>query len=200
MGCRRRKRIERATERDQWLFLGLVCRAVRLHVACLWRCNVTAMETVCWGPCPWWWTHPLQSPHYPYHVSAYTHIQWCVEKHHNPQALQHSATYIWCWRVQGVGLAQASLPPADSVGGFMWHAMCVNSWALLLRSFLRNKFPQLCKVHTNLYTIAFCHMNTHVQIVGIHSYLHSDFRTEPNKSCITSGLMTSCPLLIQLHP
>lgn len=55
----------------------------------------------------------------PYHVSAYTHIQWCVEKHHNPQALQHSATYIWCWRVQGVGLAKASLPPADSVGGFM---------------------------------------------------------------------------------
>lgn len=74
---------------------------VGLHVACLWRWNVTAMETVCQRPCPWWWTHPQQShPSIPIQVLAHTCAKHTLlhtcRSDKTPQPLQHSATYIWC--------------------------------------------------------------------------------------------------------
>lgn len=123
----RKRTIVSAIAWDLWEHsLGLVCWAVSLHEACLRRCNVTAVETLRCRPCPWWWTHPLQSP-------LCLLPSWCTQTHmraenilqppHHyrqsrrlclPQPLQRSATYIWCLKVQGLGLAQATRPWAHS--------------------------------------------------------------------------------------
>lgn len=99
--------------------LSLVCQAVMLHLDMLWKRDMTALDTVCRGPCPCWWTHPPQSQLSIIPCSKcirnYTHPHQHTDTHtHFLHPLQHTATYIWCKDVQWLSLAQTRQPPADS--------------------------------------------------------------------------------------
>lgn len=207
--CKRRKTIERATVRDQWesprsglpgcqascgLFVTMQCDSNGDSVLGAMSLMMNSSTTII----------TLYLP--PPFVSAYRHTR-VRTKHHNlptnthtdatsPQPLQHSATYIWCWRVQGLRLAQASQPPADSgeCSCSVWRGWMADY------SFCWNKCPKLCTVHINLYARP-SHEHTRADSKRelIHTYMHLDLRIDPNKCCCRSGLMTSCPLLIQLR-
>ena len=81
---------------------------------------------------------PSPTPHLPSKcIRKHTHTCLCTKRRSlptnththththsdstSPRPLQHSATYIWCWREREHGrrLARAGLPPADSGGVFM---------------------------------------------------------------------------------
>lgn len=75
----------------------------------------------------------------------------------SPQPLQRSPTYIWCWREQGLRLAQASQPKADSeeCSCSVWHVWMEERSALSAEtnapSFVR--YIQICtQVHPVTWT------------------------------------------------
>lgn len=144
-------------------------------------------------------------------LSAHTHTRLYTKHHNQPskthtqthilRPLQHSATYIWCWRVQGLRLVQASQPLADSgkCSYSVWSVLMAKySCSAPVLPFPWNKCPKLHKVHRVLYTIAtLSQQNTHAEKQTLMKHL--DLKRDSNNECSRSNLMASFPRLSRLH-
>lgn len=133
-------------------------------------------------------------------TSPPTHTQTHTHRHHIPQPLQHSATYIWCWRVQGLRLAQASQPPADS-----GECSC-SVWRVWMAEYSSSAFsaeinaPSFVRTYKSVHNCIPSHDHTRAKVRKLsYMYMHLDLRIDPNNCCRRSCVMTSCSLLIQLH-
>lgn len=118
---------------------------------------------------------------------THTHIR---SNNTTPQPLQHLATYIWCWRVQGLGVGPGQPAPSRQWGSV--HVACdvfdwQSSFALLI--ILKSMPPssiRCIQIFTRSYPITWTHTH-HASDSGADLYI----------SCIWSGFMASWPLA---HP
>lgn len=218
-GQKGRKTIEArvsATARDQWespqsglpgcqascgLFVTMRCDSNGDTVLGAMSLMMNSSTTIITIP-----PHTLSPP------SKCMHTYTCVHKtqppqhtlthrRHIPQPLQHSPTYIWCWRVQRLRLARARPPPADSGDCWCgaWDACLCGRCSTLCFSLLEQT-PPSCTRCIPVWTQR--HHVTWARMWGLgakRSYVHSDLRIDSNNCCSRSGLMTSCPVLGQLH-